>query len=124
MIYFETADLPGLCKKVSRRITQQLRKTGFTRNFKLGSVEKVRLSGRTGRLSQNSMEIYFWGQLKQIVYSTNIPDLDNLKSRIIDIFLQIDGAADFLNHDYKNFDFRIGSCIAVNGEHIVQLYNF
>ena len=33
----------------------------------------------------------------------------------------IDGDADLLNRVYRNFEFRIGSCIAANGEHIEHL---
>ena len=90
-------------------------------NFKnwIGRRGTVEWSPRSPDL--NPMDFYFWGHLKQIVYSTKIRDLDHLKSRIIDACLQIDGDADLLNRVYKNFEFRIGLCIAANGEHIKHL---
>ena len=53
----------------------------------------------------NPRDFYFWGDIKQIVYSTKIRDLDHLKSCIIDACVQIDGDADLLNRVYRNLNF-------------------
>ena len=67
------------------------------------------------------MDFYFWGHLKQIVYSTRIADVDQLRQQIIRGCNLINGNSDLLDKVYGNFEHRLELCINANGEHFEHL---
>ena len=67
------------------------------------------------------MDFYFWGHLKQIVYSTRIADVDQLRQQIIRGCNLINGNSDLLDKVYENFEHRLELCTNANGEHFEHL---
>ena len=66
----------------------------------------------------SSLAFFFWGMLKEKVYSTKITDSIHLTQRTKSECTKIDGNADLLHRVLANFVKRSDICIANNGAHI------
>lgn len=64
------------------------------------------------------LDFFFWGMLKEKVYSTKITDSIHLTQRIKSECTEIDGNVDLLHRVHANFVRRIEICIANDGAHI------
>ena len=64
------------------------------------------------------LDFFFWGMLKEKVYSTKIADSMHLTQRIKSECTKIDGNADLLHRVHANFVKRIDICIANDSAHI------
>ena len=101
--------------KSIRRSSSEL---GVPRNW-IGRRGTVEWAPRSPDLTP--MDFYFWGHLKQIVYSTRIADVDQLRQQIIRGCNLINGNSDLLDKVYGNFEHRLELCINANGEHFEHL---
>ena len=73
------------------------------------------------RLPNFSPLDFFWGMLKEKVYSLKIANLNHLRERIISQCAEIDGNVDLFNQVHLNFATHINLCIENNGNHIENL---
>ncbi|GBM40765.1 hypothetical protein AVEN_157907-1 [Araneus ventricosus] len=59
---------------------------------------------------------FFWGYIKNIVYSENITDISHLKRRIIAAIETV--TPQMLHNTWRLIDYRLDVCRATNGAHI------
>ena len=64
------------------------------------------------------LDFFFWGMLKEKVYSTKITDSIHLTQRIKSECTKTDGNADLLHRVHANCVKRIEICIANDGAYI------
>ena len=67
------------------------------------------------------LDFFFWGMLKERVYSMKIANLNHLRERIISQCAEIDGNLDLFNRVNLNFARCIKLCIENNENHIENL---
>lgn len=82
----------------------------------IGRRGHVEWSPRSPDLSP--LDFFFWGMLKQKVYSMKITDLNHLRRRITSQSAEIDGNADLFHRVHLNFAKRIQICIDNGGSHV------
>lgn len=64
------------------------------------------------------LDFFFWGMLKEKVYSMKITDMNHLRERITNECAQIDGNVELLHRVHVNLTERIKLCITNGGNHI------
>ena len=62
------------------------------------------------------LDLFLWGFVKDIVFSTPVPDITNLKARIIDAFAEI--TEDMLENTWRETDYRLDVLRATKGAHV------
>ncbi|GBM08565.1 hypothetical protein AVEN_69780-1 [Araneus ventricosus] len=62
------------------------------------------------------LDFLFWGYIRNIVYSENITDISDLKSRIIAAIKTV--TPQILHNTWREIDYRLDVCRATNGAHI------
>jgi len=62
------------------------------------------------------LDFFLWGFVKDIVFSTPVPDITNLKARIIDAFAEI--TEDMLENTWRETDYRLDVLRATKGAHV------
>ena len=67
------------------------------------------------------VDFFFWGMLKEKVFSMKVANLNHLIERIISQCTEIDGNVDLFNRVHPNFSRRFKLCIKNNGNHIENL---
>jgi transposase len=82
----------------------------------IGRRGHVEWSPRSPDLSP--LDLFFWGMLKEKVYSMKIRDMRHLRERIISECAQIDGNVELMHRVHVNLAKRIDLCIANGGNHI------
>ena len=85
----------------------------------IGRRGHVEWSPRSPDLSP--LDFFFWGMLKEKVYSTKITDPIHLTQRIWSECTKIEGNVDLLHQVHENFVKRINICIANDGNHIEEV---
>ena len=68
----------------------------------------------------NPLDFYFWGHLKQLVYTTPIETEEDLRLRIIDGFNTIRASPEILQHVRDNLARRVHGCLLAHGGHFQQ----
>lgn len=82
----------------------------------IGRCGHVEWSPRSSDLSP--LDFFFWGMLKEKVYSMKITDMNHLRERIMNECAQIDGNVELLHRVHVNLAERIKLCITNGGNHI------
>ena len=59
---------------------------------------------------------FFWGYVKDKVFSTPVPDITNLKARITDAFATI--TEDMLDNTWREIDYRLDVLRATKAAHV------
>ncbi len=85
----------------------------------IGRRGHVEWSPRSPDLSP--LDFFFWGMLKEKVYSMKIANLNHLRERIISQCAEIDGNVHLFNRVHQNLARRIELCIANDGNHIENI---
>ena len=67
------------------------------------------------------MDFYFWGHLKQLVYSTRIAYVDYLCQQTTRGCSQIDGNSNLFDKVYGKFEHQLELHINANGKHFEHL---
>ncbi|XP_063240478.1 uncharacterized protein LOC134541176 [Bacillus rossius redtenbacheri] len=62
------------------------------------------------------LDFFLWGYVKDRVYHTNVPNIDELKRRIVQAVASID--AGLLERTWKEIEYRLDVLRATNGAHI------
>ena len=62
------------------------------------------------------LDFFFWGYVKQCVYSVRINDIDHLKERIRDAIHSV--TPDVLLRVWNELEYRLDVCRVTNGSHI------
>lgn len=68
----------------------------------------------------NPLDFYFWGHLKQIVYTTPVESVDELQLRIINGFNTIRARPEIVQRVRHNLTRRIDGCLLAHGGHFQQ----
>jgi hypothetical protein len=96
--------------------------SAFVREF-LDATFPQRLIGRVGWLpwpprspDLTPLDFYFWGYIKQCVYSVHMTNTDHLKGRITEAVHQV--TPDVLCRVWQELEYRSDVCKATNGSHI------
>jgi len=63
-----------------------------------------------------SLDFFLWGYVKDNMFSTPVPDITNLKARIIDAFATI--TEDMLENTCREIDYRLDVLRAIKGAHV------
>jgi hypothetical protein len=77
--------------------------------------------GRCGRVEWapcSPLDFFFWGMLKEKVYSMKITDINHLKEHTINECAKIDGNTELLHRVHVNLVKRVELCIANDGHHV------
>jgi hypothetical protein len=61
------------------------------------------------------LDFYFWGYVKQCVYSVRINNTEHLKARITEAVRSV--TPDVLRHVWQELEYRLNVCKATNGSH-------
>ncbi|XP_076028557.1 uncharacterized protein LOC143017694 [Oratosquilla oratoria] len=69
------------------------------------------------------LDFFFWGMLKEKVYSMKITDLNHMRERITSQCAEIDGNESLFHRVHLNFVKRIKLCIENNGNHVETFIN-
>ena len=67
------------------------------------------------------LDFFFWGMLKEKVYSMKITDLNHMRERTTSQCAEIDGTANLFNRVHLNFARRIKLCIENDRNHIENI---
>ncbi|GBM56783.1 hypothetical protein AVEN_38349-1 [Araneus ventricosus] len=70
----------------------------------------------TQSLDLTPLDFFFWGYIKNIVYSGNITDISHLKHRIIAAIETV--TPQMLHNTLREIDYRLDVCCATNVAHI------
>ena len=62
------------------------------------------------------LDFFLWGYVKDSVFSTPVPDITNLKTRITDAFVTV--TEDVLENTWREDDYRIDVLRATKGAHV------
>jgi len=62
------------------------------------------------------LDFFLWGNVKDKVFSTPVPDITNLKARITDAFAVI--TEDMLKNTRRETDYRLDVLRATKGAHV------
>jgi len=62
------------------------------------------------------LDFFLWGHVKDKVFSTPVPDITNLKSRITDAFATI--TEDMFEKTWREIDYRLDVLRATKGAHV------
>ena len=62
------------------------------------------------------LDFFLWGYVKDNVFSTPVPDITNLKSRIANTFVTI--TEDMLENTWRETDYRLDVLRATRGAHV------
>ena len=62
------------------------------------------------------LDFFLWGYVKDKVFSTQVPDITNLKARITDAFATI--TEDILVNTWREVDYRLDVLRATKGAHV------
>jgi len=62
------------------------------------------------------LHFFFWGHVKDKVFSTPVPDITNLKARKTDAFATI--TQDMLENTWREIDYRLDVLRATKGAHV------
>ena len=76
----------------------------------------VRHPGHYDRQISPPLYFFLWGYVKDKVFSTPVPDITNLKARIIDAFTII--TEHMLENTWREIDCRIDVLRATKGAHV------
>ena len=94
----------------------------WLQHFQTGGLgETVRHPGHhESRISlPPPLDFFLWGYVTDKVFSTPVPDITNLKTRITDAFATI--TEDMLENTWIEIDYRLHVLLATKGTH-VELY--
>lgn len=69
----------------------------------------------------NPLDFYLWGHLKSVVYATPVPDVAELRERIINGCIQIRGMPGIFERVRQSMLRRVRSCIEMEGGHFEHL---
>jgi hypothetical protein len=61
------------------------------------------------------LDFYFWGYVKQTVYSVRIPNIQRLKQRIREVAASV--TPDVLGRMWQEMEYSLDVCRATNGTH-------
>jgi len=67
-------------------------------------------------LDITSLDFFLWRYVKDIVFSTPVPDITNLKARITDAFATV--TEDMLENTWREIDYRLDALRATKGAHV------
>ena len=76
----------------------------------------VRHPGHHDRRISPTLTSFLWGYVKDKVFSTPVPDITNLKSRITDAFATI--TEDMLENTWREIDYGLDVLRATKGAHV------
>jgi hypothetical protein len=62
------------------------------------------------------LDFFFWGYVKDIVYSTRVPDINNLRARIVEAVATI--TPDMLERTWTKVEYRLDIVRATQGAHV------
>ena len=62
------------------------------------------------------LDFFLWGYVKDKVFSTPVPDITNLKAKIINAFATI--TEDMLENTLREIDYRLDVLCATKGAHV------
>ena len=104
-------------------------KSGYIGNFTIYFIYLLFfLPRRRGHVEWSScspdlspLDFFFWGMLKEKVYSMKITDLNHMRERITSQCAEIDGNADLFHRAHLNFAKRIKLCIENDGNHVENI---
>jgi hypothetical protein len=69
----------------------------------------------------NPLDFHLWGHLKALVYSRPVPDVDVLRQRIEDGFVQIRAMPGVFGRVRQSMERRLNACIEAEGGHFEHL---
>jgi transposase len=69
------------------------------------------------------LDFFFWGVIKEKVYSAKIRNLEHLKARIVSACAEINGNVEMLHRVHENLAKRIHLCMLNDGGHIEHILN-
>jgi len=90
----------------------------WMQHFQIGGLgELFRHPGQHDRrISPPPLDLFFWGYVKDKVFSTPVPDITNLKARITDAFVTI--TEDMWENTWRETDYRLDVLRETNGAHV------
>lgn len=62
------------------------------------------------------LDFFFWGHIKNVVYSEKIRDINHLRERIVTAVGTV--TPDMLVNTWREFEYRLDVCRATNGSHV------
>jgi len=71
---------------------------------------------RSPDITPPPFDFFLWGNVKDRVFSTPVPDITNLKARITDAFATI--TEDMLENTCREIDYRLNVLRATKGAHV------
>jgi len=86
-------------------------------HFQTGGLgEMVRHPGHHDRRISFPLTSFYWGYVKDNVFSTPVPDITSLKARLTDAFAKI--TEDMLENTRRETDYRLDVLRATKGAHV------
>lgn len=135
---FLQEDFPGLMEDVDLQTRSRMwfQHDGAPAHFStivrdhLNATYSERWIGRGGPVAwparspdMTPLDFYFWGHMKQLVYSTPIESREELLQKVIAAANQIRNDSDVLKRTTRSVALRATICIDENGGHFEQLIN-
>ena len=76
----------------------------------------IRYPGHHDHRISTPIDFFLWQYVKDIVFSTPVPDITNLKARITDAFATV--TEDMLENTWREIDYRLDVLSATKGAHV------
>ena len=76
----------------------------------------VRHTGHHDHRISPPIDFFLWRYVKDIVFSTPVPDITNLRSIITDVFATV--TEDMLENTWREIDYRLDVLRATKGAHV------